>query len=101
MLSESNSQTKHLKKLFSEAGYTPNIIQYTSQVFTILQHIRENAAAGFLSQEIAEREDRFAPFALREVESASIRMIWRKDVESFPAREAFIWYLRTGKEEVV
>lgn len=45
MLSDHYSQTKYLKRLFRAADYVPNVIQYTSQVFTILQHIRANAAA--------------------------------------------------------
>ena len=95
MLSDRNSQTKYLKRLFQAAGYTPNVIQYTTQVFTILQHIRENAAAGFLSEDIVEREERLAGFVLREVECASIAMIWKKDVQICPAMKAFIRYVRS------
>ncbi len=98
MLSGRNSQTKYLKRLFQAANYTPNVIQYTSQVFTILQHIRENAAAGFLSEDIAEREETLVGFALREVDEASITVIWRKDVQTFPAMDAFIGYVRNRKK---
>lgn len=98
MLSDRNSQTKYLKRLFREADYTPNVIQYTSQVFTILQHIRENAAAGFLSEDIAEREESLVGFALREVEEASVTVIWRKDAKIFPAMETFIRYVRPGNQ---
>lgn len=96
MLSDRNSQTKYLKRLFRSANYEPNVIQYTSQVFTILQHIRENAAAGFLSEDIAEQEENLVGFALQEVEQASITMIWQKDVQTFPAMETFIRYVRTN-----
>lgn len=97
MLSDRNSQTKYLKRLFRMVDYTPNVIQYTSQVFTILQHIRENAAAGFLSEDIAEREESLVGFALREVEEASITVIWRKDAQVFPAMEALVHYVRNEK----
>ena len=97
MLSDRNSQTKYLKRLFRTVDYTPNVIQYTSQVFTILQHIRENAAAGFLSEDIAEREESLVGFALREVEEASITVIWRKDAQFFPAMEALVHYVRNEK----
>lgn len=96
MLSDRNSQTKYLKRLFRAVDYTPNVIQYTSQVFTILQHIRENAAAGFLSEDIVEREKSLTGFALQEVEQASITMIWRKDTQTFPAMEAFISWMRSA-----
>lgn len=96
MLSDRNSQTKYLKRLFQAANYTPNVIQYTSQVFTILQHIRENTATGFLSEDIAEQEENLVGFALQEVEQASITMIWQKDVQTFPAMETFIRYVRTN-----
>ena len=97
MLSDRYSQTKYLKRLFRAADYVPNVIQYTSQVFTILQHIRENAAAGFLSEDIAGREECLAGFALREVEQATIAIIWRKDAQVFPAMETFISYVRAYK----
>ncbi|NBK19967.1 LysR family transcriptional regulator [Anaerotruncus sp. 1XD42-93] len=97
MLSDRYSQTKYLKRLFRAADYTPNVIQYTSQVFTILQHIRENAAAGFLSEDIVQREDSLTGFALREVEEASVTVIWRKDAQVFPAMEALIHYVRIEK----
>lgn len=95
MLSDHNSQTKYLKRLFRLANYEPNVIQYTSQVFTILQHIRENAAAGFLSEDIVGREECLTGFALKEVEQASITMIWRKDTQTFPAMETLIRYVRS------
>lgn len=98
MLSDRYSQTKYLKRLFRVADFTPNVIQYTTQVFTILQHIRENAAAGFLSEDIAEREESLVGFALREVDEASIAMIWRKDAQTFPAMEALVRYVRTENQ---
>ena len=97
MLSDRYSQTKYLKRLFRAADYVPNVIQYTSQVFTILQHIRANAAAGFLSEDIAEREEAVITFAVREVEQASVTVIWRKDVQTFPAMDRFIRYIRAEK----
>ena len=83
-----NEQVETLTQV--AADYAPNVIQYTSQVFTILQHIRENAAAGFLSEDIAEREESLVGFALWEVEEASITVIWRKDAQVFPAMEGYI-----------
>lgn len=97
MLSDRYSQTKYLKRLFRAADFTPNVIQYTSQVFTILQHIRENAAAGFLSEDIVQREDGLAGFTLQEIEQASIAMICRKDTQTFPAMEALIRYAQSEK----
>lgn len=94
MLSDRNSQTKYLKRLFQAAEFTPNVIQYASQVLTILQHIRANAAAGFLSEDIAGQEGGLAGFALREVEPASVTVIWRRDVQIFPAIEEFIQYIK-------
>lgn len=98
MLSDRYSQTKYLKRLFRAADFTPNVIQYTTQVFIVLQHIRENAAAGFLSEDIVQREDSLTGFALQEVEPASIAMIWRKDTQTFPAMEALVRYVRTENQ---
>lgn len=98
MLADHYSQTKYLKRLFANEGCTPNVIQYTSQVFTILQHIRENAAAGFLSEDIARQDSGLVGFALREVQEASITMIWKKEANAFPAADQFVQYLRREKK---
>lgn len=95
MLPSYYSQTKYLKRLFHEADCVPNIVQYTSQVFMILQHIREDAATGFLSEEIAKQNNELVSFALQEVENASITMIRKKSAKTFPAVEVFIRYLQS------
>ena len=97
MLSDRYSQTKYLKRLFRQADYEPNVIQYTSQVFTILQLIRENAAGGFLSEEIVGYLPTAATFALHEVDLASITIIWRKDRNRFLAMDDFIRYIQRYK----
>ena len=99
MLPSYYSQTKYLKRLFREADCVPNIVQYTSQVFMILQHIREDAAAGFLSEEIARQNNELVSFALQEVENASITMIRKKGAKTFPAIETFIHYLQSSKKK--
>lgn len=98
MLSDQYSQTKYLKRLFNRAGYKPNVVQYTSQVFTILQSVRENAAGGFLSEEIVAFEPHLISFPLYEVDLASITVIWRRDRASFSAAETFSSYLKNKKE---
>lgn len=98
MLSDHYSQTKYLKRLFYKENCKPNVIQYTSQVFTIFQHIRENAAAGFLSEDIARQDKELVSFALQEVDPAYITMIRRKDAKTFPAVETFIKYIQNTKK---
>lgn len=97
MLSDRYSQTKYLKRLFRQAKFEPNVIQYTAQVFTILQMIRENAAGGFLSEEIAGYLPDAMSFALHEVDMASITIIWRKDRNRFLAMDDFIRYIQRYK----
>lgn len=98
MLSDRYSQTKYLKRLFRKANCEPNVIQYTSQVFTILQYIRENAAGGFLSEDITEAVPNIVSFALQEVDMASTNVIWRKDRSSFSAMDHFVSFLRKWKD---
>ena len=100
MLADRYSQTKYLKRLFDRAGCQPNVIQYTSQVFTILQNIRENAAGGFLSEDIAGLEPNLVAFPLYEVDLASVTMIWRKDRMAFAASDAFIQYLKRQAKQL-
>lgn len=98
LFSERYSQTKYLKRLFERADCEPNIIQYSSQAFTIVQYIRENAACGFLPEDIASQEPNLVCFPLLEVDMASVNVIWRKDAASFSAADQFIQYLnKQGK----
>ena len=94
LLSERSSQTKYLKRLLERAGCTPNVIQYSDQAFTILQYIRENAACGFLPEDIAAQESGLACFPMFEIDMASVTAIWRKDRQSFVAFDQFIRYLK-------
>ena len=98
MLPERYSQTKYLKRLFDRAACTPNIIQHTAQAFSIVQYIRENTACGFLPEDIADTEPGVAWFPLEEVEMASICVIWRRDRQSFAARERMIQFLRKASK---
>lgn len=58
------------------------------------QGIRENAAGGFLSEDIAEVESNLVRIPLREVDMASVTIVWRKDRQPFSAMEDFIRHIR-------
>ena len=94
MLPERYSQTKYLKRLFARADCVPNVIQHTSQAFSIVQYIRENTACGFLPEDIASAEHGIEWFPLEEIDRASICVIWRRERQTFAAREQFIRYLK-------
>ena len=94
MLSDYYSQTKFLKRLFLEAGISPEIIHYTTQVFTVLSYIKENAAAGFLSQEFTLNNPEIVGFDLDEIKTATITLTWRKDKPAHFAMEKFIQFVR-------
>lgn len=99
MLSEGSSQTKYLQRLFARAGCAANVVQYTSQAFTILQYIRENAACGFLPEDIAAQEYGFVCFPMFEIDLASVNVIWRRDRQGFSAFDQFVKYVRKTKTD--
>ena len=70
------------------------ILHQTTQVFTILEYIRSEGAAGFLTEEIAQQEPDLHPISVRQFRPAYITLDWNKDLHFNPAMEEFVRFVK-------
>lgn len=89
-------QTRYLRRLFAACQIHPPILHQTSQVFTILEYIRSEGAAGFLTEEIAQQEPDLHPISVRQFRPAYITLDWNKDLHFNPAMEEFVRFVKKG-----
>ena len=97
MFSDHFDQTTYIKRMFAVSEVQPRIVHQTSQVFTILEYIRSEAAAGFLTEEIASQEPDLAAIPITEFHPAFITLVWNKNVRLHPAMEEFIRFVKQSR----
>ena len=89
-------QTRYLRRLFAACQIHPRILHQTTQVFTILEYIRSEGAAGFLTEEIAQQEPDLHAISVRQFRPAYITLDWNKDLHFNPAMEEFVRFVKKG-----
>lgn len=89
-------QTRYLRRLFAACQVHPHVLHQTSQVFTILEYIRSEGAAGFLTEEIAQQEPDLHAVSVRQFRPAYITLDWNKDLHFNPAMEEFVRFVKKG-----
>lgn len=87
-------QTQYLRRLFAACQIHPRILHQTTQVFTILEYIRSEGAAGFLTEEIAQQEPDLHAISVRQFRPAFITLNWNKDLHFNPAMEEFVRFVK-------
>ena len=65
-------------------------------MFTILEYIRSEGAAGFLTEEIAQQEPDLHARSVRQFRPAYITLDWNKDLHFNPAMEEFVRFVKKG-----
>lgn len=94
MFSDHFDQTAYIRRMFAQSGAQPWIIHQTSQVFTILEYIRSEGVAGFLTEEIAQDEPDLKAISIRQFRPAYITLVWNKDLKLNPAMQAFVHFVQ-------
>ena len=95
LFSDHFGQTRYIRRMFRARHIHPVILHQTSQVFTILEYIRSGAAAGFMSEEVADEEPSLAALTVEDFPPAAISLIWNRDSGLYPSRQHFIRITRT------
>ncbi len=90
MLNERYAATKNLLGIFARHGGTPNVILYTTQMYTIERFVEQNAAAGFLPQEIAENNPGIVGLRCDDTPERVVTLIWKKGKVLYPSIKKFI-----------
>ena len=75
------------------ARSTPRILHQTSQVFTILEYIRHQAALGFLSEEFAQDEKNLVAIPVKQIATGHVNFVWNRDPDQFPALKRFLEFV--------
>lgn len=94
MLEEHYNQTRYIKKLFQEYNINVKFVHYTSQTFSIISFVHENAACGFLSEELAKVDPVIVPLTVDEIAPIPITLVWRKDAFRYSSVDSFIQLAR-------
>lgn len=96
LFSDHFDQTAYIRHMFAQSGVHPWILHQTTQVFTILEYIRSEGAAGFLTEEIAQQEPDLHALSVRQFRPAYITLDWNKDLHFNPAMEEFVRFVKKG-----
>lgn len=94
LFKDSFGQTRYLRRLFNACHLHPRILHQTSQVFTILEYIRHNAAIGFLSEEFALDEKNLVPIPVNQIATGHINFVWNRDPNQHPAMKKFLDFVK-------
>lgn len=94
LFKDSFGQTRYLRRLFAACRMHPRILHQTSQVFTILEYIRHNAAIGFLSEEFALDEKNLVAIPVNQIPTGHINFVWNRDPKQHPAMKKFLEFVK-------
>lgn len=82
--------TRRLLEVFKQHGKTPKVILYTTQMYTIERFVEQNAAAGFLPQEIAESNPYISGLICDETPQRAVTLVWKRGRVLYPSIRNFI-----------
>ncbi len=86
-----------IKNAFSKAGVEPNIMLYSSQLYTIKQFLSYQTAGAFLYRQVAEMDSDLVCIPLEEPIIQQIVLIWQKSGSLFSDSENFIQFAKQFK----
>ncbi len=90
MLNDKYSPTKSTKRMFAENGLVPNIIHYTSQMYTVERFVEQGAAAGFLPGDVARENPKIVGIKFKKYDKGSVALVWRKEDVMYDSVKKFI-----------
>lgn len=90
-------QNIFIKRAFSEAGVEPNIMLYSSQLYTIKQFLSYGNAGAFLYRQVAEMDSDIVCIPLEQPIIQDIALIWTKNGNLYSDSENFIQFAKQLK----
>ncbi len=73
-------QHTKISTYFHDFGLTPNIVLYSSQLYTIFNNVAEGSASAFLIQEMADLHPACKGIPIYESLSLKIQLLWKDDL---------------------
>lgn len=83
-----------IKSAFAEAGVEPNILLYSSQLYTIKQFLSYGKTGAFLYRQVAEMDEDLVCIPFEEPILQKIVLIWKKSGSLFSDAENFILFAK-------
>ena len=87
-------QNIFIKRAFSEVGVTPNILLYSSQLYTIKQFLSYGNAGAFLYRQVAEMDNDLVCIPLDTPIAQNVVLIWAKNTSLYSDSENFIQFVK-------
>jgi len=87
-------QNPIIKGRFAELGIIPNILLYSSQLYTIKKFISYGNCGAFVFREIAEMDDEMVPIEIEDPIKISIGLLWKPHGLMYSETEHFIDYVK-------
>ena len=87
-------QNIYIKRAFSEVGVQPNILLYSSQLYTIKQFLSYGNVGAFLYRQVAEMDDDLVCIPLENAIFQDIVLIWTKSGSLYSDAENFIQFAK-------
>ncbi len=90
-------QNIFIKRAFSEVGVTPNILLYSSQLYTIKEFLSYGNAGAFLYRQVAEMDDDLVCIPLDTPIMQDVVLFWSKNTNLYSDSENFIQFAKQFK----
>lgn len=87
-----------IKNAFAEVEVEPNILLYSSQLYTIKQFLSYGTAGAFLYRQVAEMDEDLVCIPLEKPIVQKIVLIWAKSGVVYSTAEHFIQFAKTFEE---
>ena len=87
-------QNIFIKRAFSEVGVQPNILLYSSQLYTIKEFLSYGNVGAFLYRQVAEMDDDLVCIPLENAIFQDIVLIWTKSGSLYSDAENFIQFAK-------
>jgi DNA-binding transcriptional LysR family regulator len=87
-------QNPIIKGRFAALGIIPNILLYSSQLYTIKKFISYGNCGAFVFREIAEMDDEMVPIEIEDPIKISIGLLWKPHGLMYSETEHFIDYVK-------
>ena len=98
LFKDSFFQTEAIKKRFTSALVTPDIILQTNQLSTLQNLIRNNIAAGFMFRDLISHDPSLVAVPLDSPIDITVSVAWKSGTCLFSAMETFLNYVKEIKE---
>jgi len=94
MMKADSFQNPKIKQRFANLGIEPNVLLYSSQLYTIKEFVGYGNCGAFVFKEIAEMDVDLVPVPLRDPLKISIGMIWKTHGILYKEAEQFIDFIK-------